>query len=88
MSEMRKKRDLFFLFREGKVLSAFFRRGGKDVVVMVRRDNSWFVNGGERTERVDEWAIWRRYTTSLTVNYLESIEKNGVKVEVTLFLCI
>ena len=57
-------------------------RGGKDVTITVRRDNSWFVNGGERSERQDEWAIWRRYVTCLTVEYLQSIEQNGVEVEV------
>ena len=60
-------------------------KGGRDVTIMFRRDNAWFVNGGEKNERQDEWAIWRRYVTKLTVEYLESIEQNGVKVKVHIF---
>ena len=36
-------------------------KGGHDVTIMLRRENVWFVNGGEKKERQDEWAIWRRY---------------------------
>ena len=38
-------------------------RGGQSRKEMLRRDNTWFVNGGENTTRMDEWAIWRRYIT-------------------------
>ena len=37
---------------------------------------------GEKNDRQDEWAIWRRYVTCLTVEYLETLEQNDVEVEV------
>ena len=60
-------------------------RGGQQKKIIMHRENTWFVNGGEKTNRMDEWAIWRRYVTSLTAQYLETIEQNGVKVEVIIF---
>ena len=60
-------------------------RGGQKKKIMMRRENTWFVNGGEENTRMDEWAIWRRYITLLTQEYLESIEQNGVEVQVIIF---
>ena len=57
-------------------------KGGRSTKAMLRREDAWFVNGGEETTRMDEWSIWRRYVTLLTVQYLETIEQNGVEVEV------
>ena len=58
------------------------------VTVMLHRDNSWFINGGEKTDRRDEWAIWRKYVTSLTVEYLESLGQNNMKVEVLIYIFV
>ena len=57
-------------------------KGGRDVIVTLRRENTWFVNGGEQNDREDEWAIWRRYVTCLTVECLEGLEQNDVQVQV------
>ena len=57
--------------------------GGIDVANIIRHDDGWFVNGGERSDRNDEWGIWRRYVVLLTVEHLQRMEQNGRKVEVS-----
>ena len=76
ISQRNKKRDLL------PYLTVNVNRGGQDSTRTIRRDNAWFVNGGVLNNRMDEWAIWRRYVTLLTVQYLETIEQNGVIFEV------
>ena len=60
-------------------------KGGQLITTILRREDTWFVNGGLENTRQDEWAIWQRYVTRLTVEYLESLEQNGVTVEVIIF---
>ena len=60
-------------------------RGGQQQKTIVHREDTWFVNGGEQSNKMDEWAIWKRYITLLTVQYLETIEQNDMDVEVIIF---